>query len=587
MSEEVKTYILEFLKSFTRLLVQSNLYNEQHPQVKEAAAEAYKNIALIFKSTNTGEISLTIEQNKLMINGIPFIQTEKLPNTFLNLFKKTNCDTLTFKSSVTEREIIIFSRILSSKNSPDLFLKENSISNIKLEKSIYEKAGKNINKNEETKSTLLSLDKIKNKTFEESLKEIASKLTSDENEQNQIINALFSKFKQEVEDKVNKAISEIKKEKIKVENDYQRTEAVISNIANGVLTVDKDGNIIMANPEAQIITGKPLKEIAGKKIFDVTNIENQVLNIAKGLKTESDKPISPQIETKAKEDLSKTIKNSTAIIKNEEGKIVGTISLPTDIAKLREIDQLKNDFISTMTHELRSPLTSIKMALDLVSRENLSPDISNMINAAIRNSERLNSIISDILDFSKLQSGKMTFNLIDNDPIEIANEAIDSMKAWSKSKNIDLTLDKSATLPKIYCDKKRTEQILINLISNSLKFTATNGKITVSVYQKENDSNFVFFSVKDNGCGIKKEDLSKIFEKFVQALSGEKLGGTGLGLAITKAMVVMQGGNIYVESEYGKGSNFIFTIPVYRKSNESFKPKEEKTKSWWQKLFRI
>jgi signal transduction histidine kinase len=330
-----------------------------------------------------------------------------------------------------------------------------------------------------------------------------------------------------------------------------------------------------------------LKEISGKKIFDVTNIENQVLNIAKGLKTESDKPISPQIETKAKEDLSKTIKNSTAIIKNEEGKIVGTISLPTDIAKLREIDQLKNDFISTMTHELRSPLTSIKMALDLVSRENLSPDISNMINAAIRNSERLNSIISDILDFSKLQSGKMTFNLIDNDPIEIANEAIDSMKAWSKSKNIDLTLDKSATLPKIYCDKKRTEQILINLISNSLKFTATNGKITVSVYQKENDSNFVFFSVKDNGCGIKKEDLSKIFEKFVQALSGEKLGGTGLGLAITKAMVVMQGGNIYVESEYGKGSNFIFTIPVYRKSNESFKPKEEKTKSWWQKLFRI
>jgi len=313
------------------------------------------------------------------------------------------------------------------------------------------------------------------------------------------------------------------------------------------------------------------------------------LNLASEIRSENAKAIDKEIKTKAKEDLAKTIKNSTALVKNEEGKIVGAISMPTDMAKIKELEKLKEDFISSMTHELRSPLTSIKMALDLLSREKLAPGVSAMLNTAIRNSERLNSIISDILDFSKLQSGKMIFKLTENDPREIAKNALDSMKAWGASKNITLSLINEGNLPPVHADSRRSEQVLINLLSNALKFTPAGGRIQISVDRGKNSlSNFVFFSVRDTGCGIKKEDQSRIFEKFVQAASGEKTGGTGLGLAITKAMTVMQGGTITLESEEGKGSTFRISLPVFRQqadSAEGIGPLEKK--AWWKKLFGI
>jgi len=592
MGENEKIILINFLKALTRLLVQANLYKFDHPQVKEAATEALKYLNNYISNTKSNEISLTFEQNKLLINGIPFLSVEKLPNSLINLFKKLNIDTIIFNKNIEQKELTIFPQIINFKGKIEDFLSQNNIKNITFHKAIYTKIKSEKKNEQEINKTSSSIpQEIEAKDFEGSLKAIVSKLTENEEEQKKIINILFEKFKKEVEEKVQKAIEEIKREKIKAENDYIRTEAVISNIANGVLTVDKDGNIIMMNNEAQTITGKPLKEISGKKIFDITNIESQVLNLAEEIKSQNIKEINKNVKTKGNENILKTIKNSTAIVKNEEGKIVGTISIPTDIAKIKELEKLKEDFIANMTHELRSPLTSIKMALDLLSREKLDPNLNVMLNTAIRNSEKLNSIINDILDFSKLQSGKLTFKLEENDPYQIAFNAVESMKAWAKSKDIKLTLIKEENLPTIYADERRTEQILVNLLSNALKFTPNGGKIEVSIDRgKENLSGFVFFSVKDNGCGIKKEDQEKIFEKFVQASSGEKVGGTGLGLAITKAMTVMQGGTITVESEVGKGSTFRFSLPVFKKQIDSpqiSEIKKEEEKPWWKKLLGI
>ncbi|MEW6042148.1 MAG: HAMP domain-containing sensor histidine kinase, partial [Elusimicrobiota bacterium] len=201
-----------------------------------------------------------------------------------------------------------------------------------------------------------------------------------------------------------------------------------------------------------------------------------------------------------------------------------------------------------------------------------------------------NSIITDILDFSKLQSGKLIFHVEKISPFEIAQDGIDSMKTWSHSKNINLTLNAQANLPDVYADKKRSVQILINLISNAIKFTPNNGSIEVRIEtDREGIANFVFFSVKDTGCGIKKEDHERIFEKFVQVATGEKIGGTGLGLAITKAMVIMQGGKITVESEYGKGATFTFTLPVYKGQIIEKPPVETlpESRTWWKKLLGI
>lgn len=595
MNDRTRLELINFLKGLTRLIFQTNLYSSGHPQVREAAADTQRYLSSVLEIENAAEMTLTLEQGRLLFNGESFLPADRVPNSLLNLFKKTNCDSAIFQKEVSIEELISFPKIISSKSSPEDFFKETGVEKIRLKRSIYKKISSAAEKQaEELKSAGNTLPagevsaQLKDKNFEDSLRSIVSRLTEDSQEQQKIIGALFEKFRDEVEKKVNLAVEQIKKEKTKLENDYERTQAVISNIANGVLTVDKSGNVIMMNPQAQAITGRPLKEVAGKKIFDITNLENQILNLANELKSDSEKKLSHEAAIKGKEDLSRTIKNSTALIKNEEGKIVGTISLPTDVAKLQELDKLKDDFVSTMTHELRSPLTSIKMALDLISREKLNPSVSNMLNAAIRNSERLNSIISDILDFSKLQSGKMTFNLTDLDPGEPAKGAADSMKAWSSSKGVSVTITQEDNLPKIYADRRRTEQIIINLLSNSLKFTPSGGRIEIAVYRgREALSNFIFFSVKDTGCGIKKEELGRIFDKFVQAASGEKVGGTGLGLAITKAMVVMQGGNITAQSEEGRGAQFTFSLPVYKEEEKKEQNIISPEKPWWKKLLGI
>ncbi len=577
--EDVKFCIAEFLKSFTRVLVQSNLYASDHPQVKSSADDFKIKLKNLCGALSVDSIKLSFHENKLLINGRVVLSFEKIPSSITSLYKNCHIDTIEIMRGISEDEVIKFSRVLSCKQDIKLYLKNQGIKNIIVSSEKYVKASsQECLKNEK--------EIFEGKNFVESIKGIVSKLYPEEEKQKDIVELLLKKFKEEVEQAIERAVSEIRKEKIKAENDYLRAESVLSSIAGSEIIIDKNGNVIMTTPQAEIVTGKRINEISGKKLSDVISQDNKVLSVAKTTDELSDKRIDNSIEVKGDNELAKTIKNATAIIKNEDGKIVGTITIPHDIARLREIDQMKSDFISMVTHELRSPLTSIKMALNMISEDkNLNPSLKNMINAAVRNTERLNSIVTDILDFSKLQSGRMVFNLEGVSPADVVESAISSMKAWAVSKNINLYSNLSDNLADIYADKRKTEQILINLISNAIKFTPEGGKIEVGAI---NNAQYVRFYVKDTGIGIKKEDREKIFEKFVQAVSGEKVGGTGLGLAITKAMVVMQGGVISLESEVGKGSTFFVDLPVYKSQIESLEEKKDIVKvkkPWWKRIF--
>lgn len=586
MEENLKTTIVEFLKSFARLLSQSSLYNENHPQVRQSAAQTIENINKLLSIQSDDRMLLSIVSNKLLLNGVAIASTEKIPNSITLLYKNCHIDSIEIMKGVSDMEIIKFTKISSSKLSPEKFLEENKIENIKIYKSKY------IQVEQDDLKKAVEADKdigstIKEQDFLGSLKIIVSKITDDDNIQQKIIDELMNKFKKEVEMAVEKAVSNIKKEKIKIENDYTRVESVVSNISKGEIMIDKNGNVLMASPDSEKIIGKLLKEIVGKKILDITDLENQIVNISQNVSDISDATIKSNVLLRGKQDIADTIKSSTALIKNEEGKIVGTISVPPDIMKLKEIEQIKSDFISTVTHELRSPLTSIKMALDLVSRTGIKDqNVKSMLNSAIRNAERLNSVINDILDFSKLQSGKFVFNFSEIFPKEIVQNVIDSMSAWANSKNISLNFIDNNVNISIYADQKRTEQILINLVSNAIKFTPSGGKIDI-ITEIDSSNNYVVFSVKDTGCGIKKEDQEKIFERFVQVMSGEKVGGTGLGLAITKALVVMQKGKITVESQVGKGSTFKVFMPVYKQSirKEILEDVKVEPKPWWKRIF--
>ncbi len=602
MAEDIKILWLNFLKALTRSIVQINLYKPEHPQVLSAIDEVTNTLTKIFNLSD--KITLTLDNDKLIVNNIPLLASDKLPNSIKNSFLKFNIQSITFLKGLSEADIKTFCKMQYAKTEPLKYLKENNVDKIILNKDVYTKTGKN-KPAEQTSSPaqvqnaapipIQSIAKEIEENFkiESALTVLASKATQDASEQKLIVDSLMKKMKTEMEKEIQTVIQTHRQEKKKFENDIGRTESVVSSMGDGIVTIDKDGKILMMNSDAETMSGKSLKEVSGKQIFDISNLENQILNLAQEIGSEDKKDISKEVSQKGGKEIAETIKKSTTIIQNEEGKIVGAVSIPTDEAKLKQMNKLKEDFIGNMTHELRSPLTSIKAALDLLSKEKKVADSSkNILATAMRNSERLNSLINDILDFSKLESGKMIFHSAPASPIEIAQEAIDSMKSWAKSKSITLSQINEENLPEINTDKRKTVQILINLISNALKFTPKGGKIELSVDRgKEKFANSVFFSVKDTGCGIKKEDQNKIFEKFAQIASGEKIKGTGLGLSITKAMVILQNGKINLESAYGKGSIFRVSMPVHkRQANQPVQEaltELESKKSWWQKLLGI
>jgi len=598
-SHDPKLLWFSFLKTFTRALVQINLYKPDHPQVKQALTEGEALLAQISDSLGGADFSVTIDNGKLLINGVELIAADKLPNSIKNLYSRFRLQTITFTRGTTGDDLLALCQAQAFKGEARTFLTERGIEKIKLNEAIYAKVDPSAPQPQadadapapQADQAAKVSEQIENQTLDTALSTVICRATNDVSEQRRIMETLTAKFKEEAEVRVGKALEEVRREKKKVENDMVRAESVMGSMADGVVVVDKDGKILMMNPQAEAISGKPLAELSGKKIADLSQIENQVVSLAKEIRSENKGSISTDVSKTGSAGLAETVKKATAIIQNEDGKIVGSVSIPTDAAKLKEVEKLQQDFIATMTHELRSPLTSIKAALEIMSREAAAPGDSsrNILNTAIRNTERLNSIITDILDFSKLQSGKLIFHQEDAPPEEIAKEALESMKPWAASKGVQFSLKCEPSPRPIYADKRRMIQVLINLISNSIKFTPAGGSIEVSVDSgRDAMDGFTFFSVKDTGCGMKQEDQTKIFEKFVQVASGEKVGGTGLGLAITKAMVVMQGGKITVESEPGRGATFRVAMPVYKNQGEH--PAEQvpvietEKKPWWKIL---
>jgi signal transduction histidine kinase len=195
----------------------------------------------------------------------------------------------------------------------------------------------------------------------------------------------------------------------------------------------------------------------------------------------------------------------------------------------------------------------------------LEADEKQTLSLAIKNTTRLEGLINDIMDYSKIMAGKMT---IAKEPCEarsLINEAVDALQASALSRGVKLIKDIEEGLPRIQADSGRVIQVLTNLISNAIKFTPPQGTVTVSVKAGRFDrAGALVFRVKDTGCGIPAEDIEKVFDMFVQsAASGQKKSpGTGLGLTLARRMVELQGGRIWAESWKGAGASFYFTMPI-------------------------
>ncbi len=234
--------------------------------------------------------------------------------------------------------------------------------------------------------------------------------------------------------------------------------------------------------------------------------------------------------------------------------------------RTKELDRLKSEFVAVVSHEVRTPLTSIKGSLELLGDERfhkLPPPQKELLSICQANTERLISLINDILDFSKLESSKLSLNIEASDVGRVVTEAVENIRNLAAQKGIEIELRVDGSTGAIEADPMRVGQVATNLLGNAIKFSPEKGRIEVFASGEDGQ---VTISVKDYGRGIAPRDLSRLFQRFAQLDSSttRKAGGTGLGLVISKGIVEQHGGKIWVESALGEGSTFSFSLPRRR-----------------------
>ncbi|PMB24787.1 PAS domain S-box protein [Fischerella thermalis] len=363
----------------------------------------------------------------------------------------------------------------------------------------------------------------------------------------------------------------------------QGLNAILDNLADGLLVVNIAGEITHFNPAFMEMYALSATELNCQSYRELPM--SGLVDLIDQTKSHPQEVFAAEVAL-AKERIGQAV--ATAIFKggtaNEPATCFGCALLIRDVTAEKEIDKMKTDFISTVSHELRTPLTSI-LGFASIIQEKLETDVfpilcaedrklqktikrvGNNLNIIVSEAERLTSLINDVLDIAKMEAGKVEWQMQPLDPSELVDWATNSTAALFETNGLELITEIEPGLPQIVGDRNRLLQVLINLISNAVKFT-NSGCVTCRVKQQNNG---VCISVIDTGIGIALADQPKVFEKFRQVgdTLTDKPKGTGLGLPICKQIVEHHGGRIWVESEPGKGSTFSFLIPIYESGNEN------------------
>ena len=247
------------------------------------------------------------------------------------------------------------------------------------------------------------------------------------------------------------------------------------------------------------------------------------------------------------------------------GAVYGSVVVMRDVTREIESDRAKREFISSVSHELRTPLTSIKGYVDLLmlgSAGQLSENQTAFLSVVKNNANRLMDLINDILEIGRIDSDKIVLNFEEVDIANMFADVLQTLRVQIDRKSMRVRAEVAERLPVITADSKRITQVVLNLISNAIKYTYAEGQILLRA--DLNPAGMVQIDVKDNGVGISQEDQKNLFRRFQRFDNPlrDEAGGTGLGLSIAKSLVELHGGEMWVESEPGEGSTFSFVIPV-------------------------
>ena len=332
------------------------------------------------------------------------------------------------------------------------------------------------------------------------------------------------------------------------ESERHKLEAIIANIQDGVVVMDRNKNVILVNRAVRTIFNLGNKELAGKPLADV--ISNADLKAL--LDRASDGPLKYH-----------EINFDDGRVFNAQytpiPKIGGAVTMQ-DISYLKELDRLKSDFIHTVSHDLRSPLTSILGYTELVERTGpLNANQQEFLHRLQGSVQHITTLINDLLDLGRLEAGFDTRREL----VQLENVlkySLDMFDTQVKKKNIKLTVDVAESLKGVRANPIRIRQMLDNLVGNAIKYTQPEGAVRVSMSMQGDQ---IILKVDDTGPGIPPDEQGRVFEKFYRATNTvDGVQGSGLGLAIVKSIVDSHQGRVWVESTMGKGSSFIVLLPV-------------------------
>lgn len=403
------------------------------------------------------------------------------------------------------------------------------------------------------------------KELSESIRQIADKnyaerVTFESNSEFGELAKSFNSMAQKLEEYNSSNLSKLLIEK-------KRVETLIDKMHDPVIGLDEEMRIIFANEEASQILGLQESELVGLKSKDLALKNDLLRTLIKDIDSIDENPSTVQpikIFSKGKESyFEKDIQHISIVPTGETvSKVIGHVILLRNVTEYKELDSAKTNFIANVSHEFKTPISSIKMSLQLLENEQigaLNEEQKNLVDSIKDDAGRLLKITGELLNMTQVESGNIQLSLVPTDPIEIIHYAINATRVQAEQKQISVETEFTEHVPQILADSEKTAWVITNLISNAIRYSYDNSTILVSIQELGNQ---IQISVKDNGQGIAPQFKDKVFERYFR-VPGTKREGTGLGLAISKEFIEAQGGKITVESEFGVGSTFMIILNKY------------------------
>ena len=331
-----------------------------------------------------------------------------------------------------------------------------------------------------------------------------------------------------------------------------RIEAIINQMKDGILGLDERRNILFVNVVAENLFGIKEEDLIGKYAPDIA-LRNDLMRT---LLRENGKK-----ELKIFCDSKESYFSKEPITVRKDQQLIGEVIVLRNITPFHELDEAKTNFIATVSHELKTPISSIKMSARLLRDSRvgtLSKEQLDLLQSVTDDAERLLKITSELLNMTQVETGNLQLKLQSTPADEVVQYAVNAVQVQARQKNIRVMYEGAPQLPPVHADGEKVSWVLINLLTNAIKYSPDDTTIEIKTYAEDHR---VFFTVRDQGRGIEEKYLPRIFDRYYRVPGSTEKTGTGLGLAISKEFIEAQGGQIWVKSSFGSGADFGFCLP--------------------------